>query len=253
MGGAMLNVDEEILLNQLAQGIASNPEGDAWFGAQSEDDKRRLLRGLSNFILQARPKPEDVVVAIAESRLKPTLTPCVLIAMPNLRVQLAKLVMLPEFELPRVFRLLIELLAVADGRRRKERPLDRINHWWHRDLGDPDVVNDIKRMRDAGLLESLLSFVRTETLTRKQITLGTDIARDLGVDGDDARELVRRFGEQFNVDMSEFDFDMYFGSEGFELSGLVKTLLGRRTKAPMTVELLFGAAKQRRWSRNSGA
>ena len=72
----MLNVDEEILLNQLAQGIASDAEGEDWFGTQSEDDKRRLLRGLNNFISQARPKPEDVAAAIAESRLKPTLTQC---------------------------------------------------------------------------------------------------------------------------------------------------------------------------------
>lgn len=208
---------------------------------------------MNSFILQAKPKPEDVTAAIAESQLKPTLTPCVLIAKPNLRVQLARLATLPEFELLRVFRLLIKLLAAADGRRRKEQPLDHTNHWWHRDLSDPDVVNHIKRTRDAGLLESLLSFVRAETLTRRQITLATDIARDLGVDGDDAREFVRRFADQFNVDMSEFDFNMYFGREGIELSGLIKSLLGRSTKASMTVELLFGAAKERRWPRNAAA
>ena len=253
MGGTMLNVHEEILLNQLAQGIASDAEGEAWFSAQSGDNKRRLLRGLGNFILQAGPKPEDAAIAIAESQLKPTLTPCVLIAMPNLRVQLAKVATLPEFELPRVFRLLIKLLAAADGRRRKEQPPDLVNHWWHRDLSDPDVVNDIKRKRGAALLESLLSFVRTETLTQKEITLGTDIAWDLGVDGEDAREFVGRFAGQFNVDMSEFDFDMYFGGERFELIGLMRSLSGPRTKAPMTVGLLFGAAEQGRWPRNSGA
>ncbi|WP_426614058.1 DUF5958 family protein [Bradyrhizobium sp. McL0616] len=145
----MLSVEEEILLNQLAQGIVSGSEGDAWFEAKNEDDKRRLLRGLSNFIQQARPKPDDVAGAIAESRLKPTLTPCILIAMPNLNVQLAKLLTLPEFELPRVFRLLIKLLAAADNRRRREQPLDLVNHWWHRDLSDLDVVNDIKRARGA--------------------------------------------------------------------------------------------------------
>lgn len=145
----MLNVDEEILLNQLAQGVASDSEGDAWFNARSKDDKRRLLRGLSNFILQAGPKPDDVAGAIAELRLKRTLTPCVLIAMPNLKIQLAKLSTLPEFELPRVFRLLIKLLAAADNRRRRERPLDLVNHWWHRDLSDPEVVNEIKRAKGA--------------------------------------------------------------------------------------------------------
>jgi len=145
----MLSVDEEIFLNQLAQGIVRDSEGGVWFNALGTDDKLRLLRGLNAFILQARPKPEDVAVAISESRLKPTLTPCVLIAGPNLAVQLAKLATLPEFELPRVFRLLIKLLAAADGRRRREQPLDLVNHWWHRDLSDPEVVNDIKRTKGA--------------------------------------------------------------------------------------------------------
>ncbi|MEH2555134.1 hypothetical protein V1286_002663 [Bradyrhizobium algeriense] len=143
----MLSVDEEILLNQLAQGIVSDSEGDAWFQAQNEDGKRRLLLGLNGFILQASPRQEDAAVAISEAGLKPTLTPSVLITKPDLKVQLAKLVRLPESELPRVFKLLIKLLAVADNRRRREKPLDLVNHWWHRDLRDPEVVNDIKRTK----------------------------------------------------------------------------------------------------------
>ena len=143
----MLNRDEEILLNQLAQGIVSDSVGEAWFEAQNEVEKRRLLRGLNVFILQARPHQEDAAIAISEARLKQTLTPCVLITKPNPKVQLAKLAMLPEPELTRTFRLLVKLLAVADRRRRKEEPLDPINHWWHRDLTDPKVVNDIKRVK----------------------------------------------------------------------------------------------------------
>ena len=145
----MLSMDEEILLNQLAQGILSDPVGQAWFDGQRKDDKRRLLAGLNAFIMQAHPKPEDVAVAISASRLKPTHTPCVQLSKPNLNVQLAKLLSLPDSELPRVFRLLIKLLAVADDRRRKEKPLDLLNHWWHRDLSDPDVVNDLKRTKGA--------------------------------------------------------------------------------------------------------
>jgi hypothetical protein len=143
----MLGVDEEILLNQLAQGIVSDLEGDAWFQAQNEDGKRRLLLGLNFLILQASPRQEDAAVAISEARLKQTLTPSVLIMKPGLKVQLAKLVRLPESELPQVFKLLIKLLAVADNRRRSEKPLDLANHWWHRDLSDPKVVNDIKRTK----------------------------------------------------------------------------------------------------------
>jgi uncharacterized protein DUF5958 len=143
----MLSVDEEILLNQLAQGIVGDSEGDAWFRAQNEDGKRRLLLGLNVLILQASPRQEDAAVAISEARLKQTLTPSVLITKPDLKVQLAKLVRLPEPELSRVFKLLIKLLAVADNRRRREKPLDLVNHWWHRDLRDPEVVNDIKRTK----------------------------------------------------------------------------------------------------------
>jgi Family of unknown function (DUF5958) len=143
----MLSIDESILLNQLAQRIVSDSEGTAWFEAQNEDSKRRLLRGLSGFILQASPRQEDAVVAISEAHLKPTLTPCVLITKPNFSVQLAKLAALPESELPRAFRLLLRLLAAADDRRRKEKPLDIVNHWWHRDLSDPKVVNDIKQTK----------------------------------------------------------------------------------------------------------
>lgn len=143
----MLSTDEEILLNQLAQGIVSDSEGDAWFQAQNGDCKRRLLLGLNVLILQASPREEDAAVAISEARLKETLTPSVLIMKPDLRIQLAKLVRLPEPELPRVFRLLIKLLAVVDNRRRREKPLDLVNHWWHRDLRDPKVANDIKRTK----------------------------------------------------------------------------------------------------------
>jgi hypothetical protein len=143
----MLSVDEEILLNQLAQGIVSGAEGDAWFQGQNGDGKRRLLLGLNVLILQAGPRQEDVAVAISEARLKQTLTASVLITKPELKVQLAKLARLPERELPGVFKLLIKLLAVADNRRRREKPLDLVNHWWHRDLRDPKVVNDVKRTK----------------------------------------------------------------------------------------------------------
>jgi hypothetical protein len=38
---------------------------------------------------------------------------------------------------------------------------------------------------------------------------------DLGVDGDDGHELLASFGERFNVDMSAFESNKHFGSEGF--------------------------------------
>jgi acyl carrier protein len=51
--------------------------------------------------------------------------------------------------------------------------------------------------------------VRVETLTPE-----TRINYDLGVDGDDAVELLEAFMEEFRVDLSAFEFNRYFGPEG---------------------------------------
>jgi hypothetical protein len=62
----------------------------------------------------------------------------------EVRSQLAKIADLPENELHKAFRLLVALLGVCDRRRRQEKPLNTQNHWWHRDLTDPEVIRDLK-------------------------------------------------------------------------------------------------------------
>ena len=115
----LLTIEDRSLLNQLAQDIASRANGDAWFQEKNVEERRAILRELILFILQAGPRPGDGEAAVAASKLKPTLTPCVLVAKPPLKVQLAKMLQLPTTELPRVFQLLIQLPAVADTRRRR--------------------------------------------------------------------------------------------------------------------------------------
>ena len=143
----MIEIDEAIVLNQLAQGIVSDSEGDVGFRTKDVNDQRRVLLGLNGLVLQASPRMDDAPLAISEARLAHTLTPCVLIMKPDLGSQLSKLARLPEPELPRAFRLLVKLLGVADGRRRREKPRDLVNHWWHRDLSDPKVLEEIKRAK----------------------------------------------------------------------------------------------------------
>ena len=89
-----LTVDELILLNQLALGIVSRAEGDAWFRERSVRKQRAALRGLTGLIVQDSPHRA------------------------SLNEQLARMTRLPPVELPRVFQLLMKLLAVADRRRR---------------------------------------------------------------------------------------------------------------------------------------
>jgi hypothetical protein len=140
-----MNIDEQILLNKLAQGLADLKEGEGWFTSLGERERRDVLRDLNFMILNASPQSADVTEAIVNSALKPTFTPCVLLSKGEIRQQLAKIANLPEGELQKSFRLLIALLGVSDARRRRERPLDTVNHWWHRDLSDPNVIEAIRR------------------------------------------------------------------------------------------------------------
>ncbi|MGJ4923602.1 DUF1493 family protein [Bradyrhizobium sp. HKCCYLRH2060] len=98
------------------------------------------------------------------------------------------------------------------------------------------------------LLQKILDFVRAETGTRKQISDESDIAGDLGVDGDDAREFMLAFQRAFDVDLSGFEFDRHFGPEGLSLTRLVLTVLRlRRPQLPLTIATLVDAARQKRW------
>ncbi len=139
-----MNIDHAILINQMAQGIVEIDEGEQWFSAHDLESKRGMLREVNVMILQAHPTPDDAISAIAASGLNDTLTPCVLLLKPGIKVQLAKLANLPEPELANVLKLLVGLLGVADKRRRETKPVDTVNHWWHRDLRNPQVIAEIR-------------------------------------------------------------------------------------------------------------
>ncbi len=139
-----MKIDDQILLNRLAQCLVDISEGQRWFDGLGENKRRDVLRELNLMIANASPRPGDIPDAIADSGLKSTYTPCVLLRTGEIRTQLAKIVGLPENELVKAFRLLISLLGVCDSRRRREKPVEPKEHWWHRDLNDPTVVAEIR-------------------------------------------------------------------------------------------------------------
>lgn len=56
--------------------------------------------------------------------------------------------------------MLVSLLGVVDERKRKEKPLDLINHWWHRDLTDEGVLSILEiriKVDDVGGLDIYIS------------------------------------------------------------------------------------------------
>lgn len=108
------------------------------------------------------------------------------------------------------------------------------------------MTTDVQKNQD--IYERVISFVKAETRTRKELTLSTDILRDLGVDGDDARELMARFGSEFSVDMSSFNSIDYFGAEGFGLLQFLGSVIGRRGKSPIMLGHLVRVAESRTWT-----
>jgi Protein of unknown function (DUF1493) len=46
------------------------------------------------------------------------------------------------------------------------------------------------------------------------VTLDSEIERDMGVTGEDAWDLMEKFGRDFEIDMAKFRFERHFGPEG---------------------------------------
>jgi hypothetical protein len=138
-----VNLRDELLLNQIAQGVRLAREGEEWFAALPGDRRQEVLRWLANMATHAGARAGDAEAAIRDSGLRPTATPCVLLSKDNLPVQLAKIVHLPAGEQPKAFRLLVALFRIADARRRAIQCAGGCSHWWHRDLSDGGVVEEL--------------------------------------------------------------------------------------------------------------
>jgi len=109
------------------------PQGIEWFEILSAEEQSNTLRLLSHFCIQARAITEDGPESIRRSALRATHTPAVLIARGRIDQQLGKIASLtPHDERLKSFRLLIAVLAVADGRRRERFCSDGCSHEWHR-------------------------------------------------------------------------------------------------------------------------
>jgi acyl carrier protein len=84
----------------------------------------------------------------------------------------------------------------------------------------------------------LIKFIREEIGELKiEINLNTQIEDDLGVTGEEAKELIIKISSKFNFDIGLFDFDKYFHPEPssfFQNYGIV---------SPLTIQMLENAIK----------
>ncbi|MCX6899909.1 MAG: DUF1493 family protein [Verrucomicrobia bacterium] len=84
----------------------------------------------------------------------------------------------------------------------------------------------------------------------ERITPHTRLLHDLGIDADDAEEMLTAFAERFHVDFSSLCFANHFGSElDAGARWVVRKVFGSDAvgKSPITVQDLVDAASCGRW------
>ncbi|MEV5787747.1 DUF5958 family protein [Streptomyces sp. NPDC052287] len=125
--------ERDVILNELAQGLRPMSQGIAWFDALDPEGQSEALLFLRHHCVQARAVAEDGPESIRRAGLRPTHTPAVLITRGRIDDQLGKIASLtPRDERRKAFRLLVAVLAIADGRRRERNCSSGCGHWWHR-------------------------------------------------------------------------------------------------------------------------
>ncbi len=113
-------------------------------------------------------------------------------------------------------------------------------------------------------MAGVLNLLRESVGKRPQLKPTTTLFGDLCIWGDDAAELLGNLHDHFGVDLSEFQFEMHFLSEGYSCSELLflpfvglarvhRRYFSRRTPEegegliPITVEQLVEAVRMKHW------
>ncbi|MFF3737796.1 DUF5958 family protein [Streptomyces sp. NPDC002566] len=145
--------ERDVMLNELAQGLRPMSQGIEWFSALGPEEQSEVLLLLRHHCVQARAVAEDAPESIRRAGLRPTHTPAVLIARGRIEHQLGKIAaLLPLDERRKAFRLLVAVLAIADGRRRS--PQQRAGYGSAREEPDDAQRRDYQRcQRNAALTQ----------------------------------------------------------------------------------------------------
>lgn len=105
------------------------------------------------------------------------------------------------------------------------------------------------------VVTEVFELIATESGTRKErVSLASTLLGDLGIDGDDAWEVLEGLHRKFGVDFSEFEFQRHFRNEPcFKgISYLYRKLKYQDEhlaagKEPVTVGQLVNACEKKVW------
>ena len=105
------------------------------------------------------------------------------------------------------------------------------------------------------ILTEVCELIHEHTSVRKDRLSENTILQKLGLDGDDADELMIEYAQKFHVDMDDYDFEEYFDVEGtFGPIYDLYLLLFKREKLKKTdisVAELVDAAMAGKWPRQN--
>src|SRR6267378_5285355 len=102
-------------------------------------------------------------------------------------------------------------------------------------------------MPDADLEKWIIKLIAGASgVDPQRISTETSLNQDLGIDGDDAAQLLSVYSEAFGVDLSDFRFSEYFRGEP-HLFNLWRSGRGSNL-TPITVRDLVEAARQKKWN-----
>lgn len=122
---------DTIYLNRLAQGTIPISEGMTWFSSLNQDERSKVMLSLNLCIHQSHPTKDDIELGIANSKLKDTYSPCVLIRKKHFNLVRQKVLNFTGLDQERAFELFLHVFSVADTRRRTEICKGKCTHEWH--------------------------------------------------------------------------------------------------------------------------
>jgi hypothetical protein len=103
-----------------------------------------------------------------------------------------------------------------------------------------------ERLNDAR--SDLTAFIADHSGEKILPPSGADLLETLGIDGDDAFELMDDFGRRFEVDMSKYLWYFHHGEEGVNIGGIVFRPPYRRvSRIPLSTDLMLEAMQTKEW------
>ena len=149
-----LTIEELLLINQYVQKIVLETDIKAWFSPLSEDEKQSIVKNLWMLAIQAQVVESDVNIAAENIGLKKTHTPVVMLLKGEVSFQNRgyRLYELKGIVLEQAILLALECFSLAESRRKLKKCGTSCNHWWHRDLSNDSIVNEIIKDMTINLL-----------------------------------------------------------------------------------------------------